>query len=84
MFAGEVYSWGMGSEGQLGSGACEDAPEPARALCVALGPLAPRLVRAGGQHTVLLAVRPSVPTTLHTLQPYPKKHPLYIFIGINC
>ncbi|XP_026743457.1 regulator of chromosome condensation-like, partial [Trichoplusia ni] len=29
---GEVFSWGMGSEGQLGTGGCADAAEPAAAL----------------------------------------------------
>lgn len=52
---GEVYAWGMGSEGQLGTGACSDAAEPTLVLPHGL------LVSAGGQHTVLLQEDPSGP-----------------------
>ncbi|KAM3968712.1 LOW QUALITY PROTEIN: regulator of chromosome condensation 1 [Aphomia sociella] len=50
---GEAYAWGMGSEGQLGTGACSDANEPAHVHDSALR------VSAGGQHTVLLVEDPS-------------------------
>ncbi|XP_026324538.1 regulator of chromosome condensation-like isoform X2 [Hyposmocoma kahamanoa] len=56
---GEVLAWGMGSEGQLGTGASEDAAEPRGAVCQALGDLRPSNISAGGQHTVLLAEDPS-------------------------
>ncbi|XP_028027554.1 regulator of chromosome condensation [Bombyx mandarina] len=49
--SGEVYSWGMGSEGQLGTGESEDLNEPTLA---AVDSRAPLRVSAGGQHTVLL------------------------------
>ncbi|XP_013145733.1 PREDICTED: regulator of chromosome condensation-like [Papilio polytes] len=49
---GEVFSWGMGSEGQLGTGAAADASEPTAP--VAPHASAPLAVSAGGQHTVLL------------------------------
>ncbi|CAH0757279.1 unnamed protein product [Diatraea saccharalis] len=50
---GEVLAWGMGSEGQLGTGASCDAEEPAPA------PAPPaRHVAAGGQHAVLLTDDP--------------------------
>lgn len=62
MLAGEVLGWGMGSEGQLGTGASEDAAEPRAAVCQALGALTPSNVSAGGQHTVLLAVRSIIAT----------------------
>ncbi|XP_059047921.1 regulator of chromosome condensation-like [Achroia grisella] len=52
---GELYAWGMGSEGQLGTGASSDANEPTLILPHAL------LVSAGGQHTLLLQEDPSGP-----------------------
>ncbi|XP_060807951.1 regulator of chromosome condensation [Amyelois transitella] len=52
---GEVYAWGMGSEGQLGSGSREDLPAPAAVERAALA------AAAGGQHTVLLVEDPSAP-----------------------
>ncbi|XP_028157338.1 regulator of chromosome condensation-like isoform X2 [Ostrinia furnacalis] len=54
--SGEVFAWGMGSEGQLGTGNCNDAAEPALAPLAA--PAAPLRVCAGGQHTVLLLEEP--------------------------
>lgn len=54
--AGEVLAWGMGSEGQLGTGTCSDAAEPAPALPAAFQGRLPLAVSAGGQHTVLLVV----------------------------
>ncbi|XP_072933986.1 regulator of chromosome condensation isoform X2 [Epargyreus clarus] len=56
---GEVLAWGMGSEGQLGTGASADAPEPTAAVVV--GGRTPVHISAGGQHTVLLVVDPSAP-----------------------
>ncbi|KAG6464832.1 hypothetical protein O3G_MSEX014755 [Manduca sexta] len=60
---GEVYSWGMGSEGQLGTGACADAAEP---VAVPHGDRPTIQVSAGGQHTVLL-----VEDTSSTKEPSP-------------
>lgn len=51
---GEVFSWGMGSEGQLGTGSSADAAAPAPALLPAADHLTPTRVSAGGQHTLLL------------------------------
>ncbi|CAH0598770.1 unnamed protein product [Chrysodeixis includens] len=54
---GEVLSWGMGSEGQLGTGQCADAAEPTPALTppgAAPPATRPARISAGGQHTVLL------------------------------
>ncbi|KAI5639587.1 regulator of chromosome condensation (RCC1) repeat domain-containing protein [Phthorimaea operculella] len=56
---GEVFAWGMGSEGQLGTGSCSDAPSPAPAHPAALAGKRARAVRAGGQHTVLLVEDPN-------------------------
>ncbi|XP_047541079.1 regulator of chromosome condensation-like [Vanessa atalanta] len=52
---GEAYAWGMGSEGQLGTGARADCAEPARAL----QPRPALRVAAGGQHAVLLVEDPT-------------------------
>ncbi|XP_022828532.1 regulator of chromosome condensation isoform X1 [Spodoptera litura] len=57
--SGSVVSWGMGSEGQLGTGACNDASEPTAAVTPALAERTPLHVSAGGQHTVLLVEDPS-------------------------
>ncbi|CAH0718614.1 unnamed protein product, partial [Brenthis ino] len=61
---GEVYAWGMGSEGQLGTGARADAAEPQR-----LSPAALR-ASAGGQHSVLLQ---EDPTAQKEASPAPEK-----------
>ncbi|XP_053620968.1 regulator of chromosome condensation isoform X2 [Plodia interpunctella] len=50
---GQAYAWGMGSEGQLGTGDTNDALEPVVVERNALS------VSAGGQHTVLLMEDPS-------------------------
>ncbi|XP_035450954.1 regulator of chromosome condensation isoform X2 [Spodoptera frugiperda] len=57
--SGSVVSWGMGSEGQLGTGACNDAAEPTAAVTPALADRTPLHVSAGGQHTVLLVEDPT-------------------------
>ncbi|CAH0403640.1 unnamed protein product [Chilo suppressalis] len=52
---GEVLSWGMGSEGQLGTGTSADAPSPTTA------PAPPaRHVSAGGQHALVLTDDPAL------------------------
>ncbi|KAG7295142.1 hypothetical protein JYU34_022097 [Plutella xylostella] len=53
---GEIYAWGMGSEGQLGIGGSSDAARPSPAPLPA--PLRARAVSAGGQHTCLLVEDP--------------------------
>ncbi|CAK1595156.1 unnamed protein product, partial [Parnassius mnemosyne] len=52
--AGEVFAWGMGSEGQLGTGAAADVSEPAPALAAAYQARPAVRVSAGGQHAALL------------------------------
>ena len=69
--AGEVFAWGMGSEGQLGTGASADCSEPAHVSPVA--PAAPALtvalqVSAGGQHSVLLQVETLFTRQLNNLK----------------
>ncbi|XP_039761735.1 regulator of chromosome condensation isoform X2 [Pararge aegeria] len=59
MSSGEVLSWGMGSEGQLGTGSSQDAAEPTSAVCVTHQDHTPLHVSAGGQHTVLLVADPN-------------------------
>lgn len=51
---GEVFAWGMGSEGQLGTGAEEDVDTPRLITGKALQGRRAVKVSAGGQHTVLL------------------------------
>ncbi|XP_045781026.1 regulator of chromosome condensation isoform X1 [Maniola jurtina] len=57
--SGEVLSWGMGSEGQLGTGKSQDAAEPTSAVCVTHQDRTPLHISAGGQHTVLLVEDPN-------------------------
>ncbi|VVC94522.1 unnamed protein product [Leptidea sinapis] len=52
--SGEVYAWGMGSEGQLGTGGSSDANEPTIVQPVLPDNTVPVAVAAGAQHTVLL------------------------------
>ncbi|XP_013178630.1 PREDICTED: regulator of chromosome condensation-like [Papilio xuthus] len=52
--SGEAFSWGMGSEGQLGTGAAADASEPTPPTSAPFDTRKPIRVSAGGQHTVLL------------------------------
>lgn len=60
---GEVYAWGMGSEGQLGTGARNDCGEPSLAILpipAGVTTARPALrVAAGGQHAVLLVEDPT-------------------------
>ncbi|XP_075987521.1 regulator of chromosome condensation 1 isoform X2 [Anticarsia gemmatalis] len=56
---GEVVSWGMGSEGTLGTGHSRDCAAPTAAVTPALAPRVPVHVSAGGQHTVLLVEDPN-------------------------
>ncbi|XP_049882185.1 regulator of chromosome condensation-like isoform X2 [Pectinophora gossypiella] len=56
---GEIYAWGMGSEGQLGTGGSADATEPTLAVSSAMQGHTPIHVAAGGQHTVLLVEDPN-------------------------
>lgn len=70
---GEVYAWGMGSEGQLGTGASADCSEPAHVSPVALASPALTIalqVSAGGQHSVLLQ---EDPTAQKEASPAPEK-----------
>lgn len=53
---GEVVSWGMGSEGTLGTGQSADCSTPTPAVTPPLAPRVPVHISAGGQHTVLLVV----------------------------
>lgn len=56
---GEVVSWGMGSEGTLGTGQSADCAAPTPAVTPPLTPRVPVHVSAGGQHTVLLVEDPN-------------------------
>lgn len=52
--AGELFSWGMGSEGQLGCGSCDDRSIPLPCAGGVLDDHTPIGVSAGGQHTLCL------------------------------
>jgi len=52
---GSVYSWGMGSNNQLGTGEEEDLFEPVKVAGKQLSTRQGVSVSSGGQHTVLLA-----------------------------
>ncbi|KAJ0170438.1 hypothetical protein K1T71_013809 [Dendrolimus kikuchii] len=56
---GEVWSWGMGSEGQLGTGKCNDEPSPTLATLPQVEGCTARHISGGGQHTVLLVEDPA-------------------------
>jgi len=58
---GECYSWGMGSNGQLGLSDEEDAWEPGTMLGKQLEQRKVMAVSGGGQHTVLIAQGGSAP-----------------------
>ncbi|XP_076245491.1 regulator of chromosome condensation 1 isoform X2 [Calliopsis andreniformis] len=53
--SGDLYSWGMGSSGQLGTGEEEDAEEPTLVKGKQLEGKAIIRVAGGGQHTLALA-----------------------------
>lgn len=55
-FAGELYSWGMGNGGILGSGAEDDVCVPTLVKSKQLVDRKVFRVSVGGQHTVILAV----------------------------
>ena len=52
---GECYSWGMGTNGQLGHEDEEDAWEPGKMLGKQLDSKKVMAISGGGQHTVLIA-----------------------------
>lgn len=52
---GECYSWGMGTNGQLGHEDDEDAWEPGKMLGKQLDSKKVMAISGGGQHTVLIA-----------------------------
>lgn len=57
--AGDLYSWGMGTSGQLGTGEEEDVEEPVLVKGKQLKDKTIVRVAGGGQHTVALAtIRP--------------------------
>ncbi|VDP78455.1 unnamed protein product [Echinostoma caproni] len=53
--SGTAYSWGMGSNRQLGHGDDDDAPEPGVIVGKQLQDRRVSMIDAGGQHAVLLA-----------------------------
>ena len=53
--SGEVLSWGMGTNGQLGHSDDEDAWTPTNMQGKQLETRGVQLVSGGGQHTLLLA-----------------------------
>ncbi|XP_012260789.1 regulator of chromosome condensation [Athalia rosae] len=54
--AGDLYAWGMGSNGQLGTGDEEDAEVPTLVVGKQLKEKKVLRVAGGGQHTLILAV----------------------------
>ncbi|THD27065.1 Regulator of chromosome condensation [Fasciola hepatica] len=52
--SGTAYSWGMGSNRQLGRGEDDDSPEPGVIVGKQLQDRRVSMIDAGGQHTVLL------------------------------
>ncbi|XP_012278110.1 regulator of chromosome condensation isoform X3 [Orussus abietinus] len=54
--SGKMYSWGMGSSGQLGTGNESDAEEPVLVQARNLEGQCVIAVSGGGQHTMILAV----------------------------
>lgn len=55
-FTGVVFAWGMGTNGQLGTGDEEDVYVPTKILSKELKERKVYQVSGGGQHTVLLAI----------------------------
>nr|XP_050866216.1 regulator of chromosome condensation isoform X1 [Vespula vulgaris] len=53
---GELYAWGMGTSGQLGTGEEEDVEEPALVKGKQLEGKTVVRVSGGGQHTLILAI----------------------------
>ncbi len=58
---GECYSWGMGTNGQLGHASDDDAWEPEKMLGKQLETRKVMAVSGGGQHTVLIAKEDNAP-----------------------
>lgn len=56
MFVGELYGWGMGNSGQLGTGEEDDCVVPTLIKSKQLKERLVQKVSSGGQHTVILAV----------------------------
>lgn len=54
-FLGELYGWGMGTSGELGTGGDEDCFEPTLVKSKQLADRKVFRVSSGGQHTVILA-----------------------------
>lgn len=52
---GELYGWGMGTNGQLGTGEEDDCDEPTLIKSKQLSDKQVIRVSSGGQHTVILA-----------------------------
>lgn len=52
---GELFGWGMGTNGQLGNGEEEDCWEPTHVKSKKLMEMSVFRVSAGGQHAVILA-----------------------------
>ena len=52
---GDCLAWGMGTNGQLGTGGEDDLEEPAKMRSKALACRAVFAASSGGQHTVLIA-----------------------------
>lgn len=63
-----AYSWGMGTNGQLGHGHEDDVLEPTRIKGKQLENRTVLMASAGGQHTLLVATDKSPITTASTAQ----------------
>lgn len=57
MISGELYAWGMGSNGQLGTGEEDDVETPQKIKGKQLEDKTVMRVTGGGQHTAILAVK---------------------------
>ena len=64
-----AYSWGMGTNGQLGLGSEDDILEPVFIKSKQLENRRVLSASAGGQHTVLLAADKEVVTASDSAQP---------------
>lgn len=56
--SGEVFSWGVGNTSQLGLGDEEEAEVPTKVKSQAMGEYRVLLASTGGQHSVVVAIKP--------------------------
>lgn len=63
MLVGTAYSWGMGSNNQLGVGSDEDQNEPVLLTGVQVRDKEVIKISSGGQHTLFIAAEPASTST---------------------